>query len=171
MKRLLVGFAAVVMAVAGAGAGLMAGTAQAATASCATAWGSLPRQVAGSPSGSVTAVRAGHHACFDRLVLDFDALRVSYTVQYGQVLTQGQGIPLPLRGGAALDIVVRAAADHHLGTAVAGFQTFREVGFGGSFEGYTTVGLGVRARLPFRVLTVAGPGSHSRLVIDVAHRW
>jgi hypothetical protein len=116
-------------------------------------------------------VRAGQHACFDRLVLDLDARRVSYTVQYGQVLSQGQGLPVPLRGGAALDIVVRAAADRRLGAAVSGFQTFREVGFGGSFEGYTTIGLGVRARLPFRVLTVAGPGSHSRLIIDVAHRW
>ncbi|MDQ1596268.1 MAG: hypothetical protein QOH40_2824, partial [Arthrobacter pascens] len=40
-----------------------------------------------------------------------------------------------------------------------------------SFEGYTTLGLGVRARLPFKVFTLAGPGSGSRLVIDVAHHW
>ncbi len=41
----------------------------------------------------------------------------------------------------------------------------------GTFEGYTTVGLGVRARLPFRVFELAGPGTGSRLVVDVAHRW
>jgi len=29
----------------------------------------------------------------------------------------------------------------------------------------------VRARLPFRVFVLAGPGNGSRLVIDVAHRW
>jgi hypothetical protein len=29
----------------------------------------------------------------------------------------------------------------------------------------------VRARLPFRVLTLDGPGAGTRLVIDVAHRW
>jgi hypothetical protein len=29
----------------------------------------------------------------------------------------------------------------------------------------------VRARLPFRVFVLRGPGSGSRLVIDVAHRW
>jgi hypothetical protein len=29
----------------------------------------------------------------------------------------------------------------------------------------------VRARLPFRVFSLAGPGAGSRLVIDVAHRW
>ncbi|BAS14136.1 conserved hypothetical protein [Arthrobacter sp. Hiyo8] len=43
--------------------------------------------------------------------------------------------------------------------------------FAGSFEGYTSLGLGVRARLPFRVFTLAGPGTGSRLVIDVAHMW
>jgi hypothetical protein len=41
----------------------------------------------------------------------------------------------------------------------------------GSFEGLTTIGLGVRAKLPFRVFTLNGPDGHSRLVIDVAHRW
>jgi hypothetical protein len=41
----------------------------------------------------------------------------------------------------------------------------------GSFEGVTNVGLGLRARLPFRVFTLSGPGSTTRLVIDVAHAW
>jgi hypothetical protein len=48
------------------------------------------------------------------------------------------------------------------------------VAYAGSFEGSTTLALGVRARLPFRVFTVAGtPNSDDtpRLVIDVAHRW
>jgi hypothetical protein len=49
---------------------------------------------------------------------------------------------------------------------VAGYRTFRQVAWAGSFEGYTTAGLGVRARLPFRVFTLPG-----RLVVDVAHRW
>ena len=38
-------------------------------------------------------------------------------------------------------------------------------------ESQATIGLGVRARLPFRVFTLTGPGSGSRLVVDVAHRW
>ena len=57
---------------------------------------------------------------------------------------------------------------------VAGFRTFRQVAYAGSFEGSTTLALGVRARLPFRVLTVTGtPNSDDtpRVVIDVAHRW
>jgi hypothetical protein len=54
---------------------------------------------------------------------------------------------------------------------VSGYRTFRQVAYAGSFEGQTTIGVGVRARLPFRVFTLAGPGSNSRLVIDVAHHW
>jgi hypothetical protein len=49
---------------------------------------------------------------------------------------------------------------------VSGYQTFRQVAWAGSFEGESTVGLGVRARLPFRVYTLPG-----RIVVDVAHRW
>jgi len=57
---------------------------------------------------------------------------------------------------------------------VAGFDTFRQVASAGSFEGWTTLALGVRARLPFRVFLVRGaPYSDQalRLVVDVAHRW
>jgi len=49
---------------------------------------------------------------------------------------------------------------------VSGFQTFRQVAWAGSFEGTTTVGLGVRARLPFRVFSLS-----DRIVVDVAHFW
>ena len=54
---------------------------------------------------------------------------------------------------------------------VAGYRTFRQVAWGGSYEARTSVGLGVRARLPFRVFVLDGPGRGSRLVVDVAHRW
>ena len=54
---------------------------------------------------------------------------------------------------------------------VAGYRTFRQVVSAGTYEGYTSIGLGVRARLPFRVFVLDGPGTSSRLVVDVAHRW
>jgi hypothetical protein len=85
---------------------------------------------------------------------------------------------VPLRGGAKLSIVADAPAVnlagrptyHYANRAelvnVRGFRTFRQVAWAGSFEGTTTIGLGVRARLPFRVFRLPG-----RLVIDVAHRW
>ena len=54
---------------------------------------------------------------------------------------------------------------------MAGYGTFRQVAWAGSFEGQSTIGLGVRARLPFRVLVLDGPGDDARLVVDVAHSW
>jgi hypothetical protein len=130
-------------------------------------------------------VRAGQHPCYDRLVLDFAAGPSKFHVRYvSAVTTQGRGDALPLRGGAFLDVVALTTtydvntgaatylpANRHELVNVKGWRTFRQVAFGGSQEGYTTIGLGVRARLPFRVFTLRGPDAHSRLVIDVAHRW
>ncbi len=101
-----------------------------------------------------------------------------------QVVQDGSGLPIKLRGGAFLQVTAHSPAyDNATGkatfipanrsevTKVSGYQTFRQVAWAGSFEGYTTLGLGVRARLPFKVFTLDGPGSGSRLVIDVAHHW
>lgn len=90
---------------------------------------------------------------------------------------------IPLRGGAFLEVVTGPSYDVEMGAItyappdegqlvdVTGWRTLRQVAYGGSFEGATTIGVGVRARLPVRVFAVSGPGSGSRLVIDVAHRW
>jgi hypothetical protein len=84
---------------------------------------------------------------------------------------------VPLSGGAFLQITAALRTEHyapadrrHLAD-VTGFATFRQVTSAGGFEGYGSVGLGVRARLPFRVLTFSGPGTTTRIAIDVAHRW
>ena len=90
----------------------------------------------------------------------------------------GTGNPIPLAGGASLQITLRAhgesltfADPSHIAN-VTGFRTFRQVASAGSFEGVTVLGLGVRARLPFRVFALTGPGAgQQRLVIDVAHAW
>ena len=55
--------------------------------------------------------------------------------------------------------------------SVGGYRTFRQVVWGSSFEGTSTLGIGVRARLPFRVFTLPSVGGGSRLVVDVAHTW
>ncbi|MGM1058153.1 AMIN-like domain-containing (lipo)protein, partial [Saccharothrix sp. Mg75] len=49
---------------------------------------------------------------------------------------------------------------------VTGYATFRQAAWAGSFEGRSTIGLGTRALLPFRVFTLPG-----RVVVDVAHTW
>ena len=54
---------------------------------------------------------------------------------------------------------------------VVRYRSLRDVVFGGSFEGYTTFAVGVRARLPFRVFVLSGPGTNSRIVLDIAHQW
>lgn len=146
---------------------LISPTASAVT--CPTGWGSLPKTNATTSQGHITSVRAGQNVCYDRLVFDVNGAAPGYSVQYvGTVFAEGTGKPLPVTGGAKLEVVIRSLSDTTRMPSVNGFQTFRSVVYGGSFEGQTTVGLGVRARLPFRVFTLSNP---SRVVIDVAHHW
>ena len=152
---------------------------------CGITWGSLAKTAGTASSASITNVRAGQHSCFDRLVVDVNGPASGYTVGYvSAVHRQGSGAVVPLRGGAFLSVNVKAVT-YNVNTGAAtyspanpnelinttGYATFRQVAYAGSFEGITTLGLGVRARLPFRVLVLAGPGTSTRFVIDVAHRW
>jgi hypothetical protein len=151
---------------------------------CGITWGSLPEAAPPMVVDPITGLRAGQHTCFDRLVVDLRGSHApGYSVRYVPVVLQdGSGQPVPLRGGAFLDVFVRAPAHDTAGTptyappnpaeavAVGGFRTFRQVHFLATFEGVTQIGLGVRARLPFRVFVLRGTTS-TRLVIDVAHRW
>ena len=154
---------------------------------CGITWGSLDKTASGMSTATINNLRAGQHECWDRLVFDLGSGpgTVGYSVRYVPVVTEdGSGNPVPLAGGAFLQIAVNVPdidpntgvptyqpADRFHAVNVTGFQTFRQVFYQGSFEGVTTAGLGVRARLPFRVFQLAGPGNGSRLVIDVAHRW
>lgn len=147
---------------------------------CGQRWGSTPEQVTTGSTGELSGVRAGRHACFDRLVLDVDGDLDGYFVRYvDELRADGSGTLVPLRGGARLQVIATAPVvrtdsmstpDGSL-VDVGGYRTFRQVAWAGSFEGQSTVGLGVRARLPFRAFILDGPGDRSRLVVDVAHRW
>jgi hypothetical protein len=155
---------------------------------CGITWGSLDKMTSPSTGpfgGRLVDVRAGQHECFDRLVVDVaGAPGAGYAVGYVDEVTQDpSGFPVPLRGGAFLQVTV-FAPDHDAGgnltyrpadrrelVDTAGFSTFRQVAWAGAFEANSSIGLGVRARLPFRVLPLEGPGSGGRVVIDVAHRW
>ncbi|WP_416982509.1 hypothetical protein [Streptomyces sp. T028] len=157
-----------------------------AAAACPTGWGSLDKTSwAGTAGEYVTNVRTGRHDCYDRFVVDVpdaSADQLGYFVHYVDELIQdGSGKPIPVGGGAILEVIVRAPAyDPETGTStypavagqplpgvdLTGYSTFRDTRFAGSFEGQTQFGLGVRARLPFRVLQLDG-----RLVVDVAHTW
>jgi hypothetical protein len=146
-------------------------TAPASAAACSTPFGSLPRDDRAMGTGEVDTVRAGRHECFDRLVVDIDGPPAGYNVRYvDQVTADGSGAVVPTPGSARLQVIVRHPSFSPVPLpTVVGFSTFRSVTNAGSFEGQTTYGLGVRARLPFRVFTIAG--GHGRIVVDVAHRW
>ena len=178
---------AALLATATLTAGLLGAAVPTASAApyCGITWGSTPEQAAAGGTGDLVGARAGRHACFDRLVLDVAGGSAGgYSVQYvGQVSQDGSDLPVPTRGGEALQVIVHAPAADDAGhptytpadprelVPVAGFTTFRQVAWAGSFEGQSTVALGVRARLPFRAFVVPGPGTGARLVVDVAHRW
>ena len=183
MKKFFTWLAAILIA---AGLGIVASApASATTPYCGLTWGSLMKTDGAMSGAPVANVRTGQHYCFDRLVVDLGSGPApGYSVRYvGQIIQDGSGAVVPTRGGARLQVVVKAPAYDGNGQAtynpadkadlssVSGYQTFRQVVWAGSFEGQTTLGLGVRARLPFRVFTLDGPGSGSRLVIDVAHYW
>ena len=157
---------------------------------CGQAWGSSAKS-AGVSRGTgssypVTDVRTGRHACFDRLVVDVADRVTAMSVRYVDRVTAADAVPVSLEGHARLLVEVddgidpaapfysriRPAGDdttYRVGDVV-GFRTLREVRWLGSMHP-TRIGVGVRARLPFRVSVLNGPGGGSRLVVDVGHQW
>ncbi|WP_240719838.1 hypothetical protein [Pseudarthrobacter sp. NamB4] len=123
-------------------------------------------------------------SCFDRMVVDLSGPVKGYTVRYvPEIIQDGTGFRIPVYGNARLQVTVNAPSYDSNGNLtynpaakaelsnVAGYQTFRQVVYAARFEGSTSIGPCVRARLPFRVFTLDGPGSGSRLIVDVAHFW
>jgi hypothetical protein len=169
--------------------GVLAPASASASPYCGIAWGSQAKSLNPSEPGDdfLSRVRAGRHACFDRVVIDvaevshFDAWSVQYVPA---VRKDGSGAVVPLRGSAALQVTVGARGYDDRGhptysparpleaVDVSGFTALRQVAWLGSFEGRSGVGIGTRARLPFRVFLIEGSSAGvDRLVIDVAHRW
>lgn len=172
-----------------------AAPASATTASCSTVWGSLAKS--GTPTGKqdlqfLLNVRSGQHPCYDRVVFDLtgnDSGPVGYSVKYvTSVANEATGKLVPLAGGARLKVVIdQGSFDHGSQSSaynptnparlvnVAGYRTLRQVAWADNFEAdtTTTIGIGVRARLPMRafLLPSATQFSGQRLVIDIAHHW
>ncbi|MCD9144177.1 AMIN-like domain-containing (lipo)protein [Streptomyces albireticuli] len=189
MRRWSRALTALVLAGAGITATTVSATAaerdQAATARCDVGWGSLTKVSRDTSYKPLTDIRAGQHECYDRLVFDVptaDGRPVGYRVAYVDKLFQdGSGEPVPVGGGAILEVRVAAPSYDPLsgkqtypgrvgqplrGVDVSGYRTFRDTRYASSFEGDTQIGLGVRARLPFRVFQWG-----DRVVVDVAHGW
>lgn len=186
MKMLPVrqGLAAALFLTAMAAAGATEVSAASSAPYCGITWGSLPKAGGALSRSPLLGVRTGQHDCYDRVVFDFRGPATGFQAAYGSAFEQGRGGKLSVAGGATIAVVLLDPAydiqtgavtfPHNTGDHVAdvrGFRTLREVVYGGSFEGYTTMAIGVRARLPFRVLSLSGPGGRSRLIVDVADRW
>lgn len=161
------------------------------TCSDSRGWGTGGKEAAPYTVDALYLVRAGQHDCFDRVVLDINGpTEVGYVVGYVPVVTaDGSGQPIPVAGGAALQVVVRAPAQgfddsgHQPGKVLAGtgdafytsgqladWQSLREIRFAGFFEGQCTLAVGVSEKLPFRVFTQLDRTDQvRRLVIDIAH--
>lgn len=188
LKSALLGLAVLAAGLVGgagsAGAASSAGTAAAAPY-CGITWGSTDRAGGALSTAPLVAVRTGRHDCHDRVVFEFAGPVDGYSVHYGETWTDGEGLAMSpyTAGSALLAVSLRAPAydDSHVSTYphrtgdhvanVLRYRTLRDVVFAGSHEGYTTVAVGVRARLPFRVSVLSGPGTHSRIVLDIAHQW
>jgi hypothetical protein len=189
MRR--IGAAVAVLVLAGATLGTAASTAGAApaegsrtAAACPTGWGSGDKGGAAQGPDHLEDIRTGRHECFDRIVFDVPGGgdQIGFHVQYvDRFHADPSGEYIPVVGGAILDIRVGAwsydleagvptypgeVGEFLPGVNISGYSTFRDTRFGGTFEGQTQVGLGVRARLPFRVFQL-----DDRVVVDVAHSW
>jgi hypothetical protein len=190
MKRMIAVFAGALVATATIATAVVttasAGTAVPAAASCNIHWGSQPKSGGSLRTAPLIAARTSRHGCYDQVVFEFNGRATGYRVSYGHPVTEGAGFAMApyLAGGAFLNVVLLDPADnihtgaityaHTSGDHVANvlrYRTLRDLMYGGSFEGYTTFGVGVRARLPFRVFVLSGPGTHTRIVLDIAHRW
>ena len=182
MKRLRTAFA--VLAIAALPAGAVAVPATATAATCSATWGSLPKANSWKTSSTLKSVRTGRHACFDRVVFDIVGRPGGYSAKYvPNVFHTGVGHLVPICGGAKLEIVIGVnefdygnhwayqPANEREVANVSGYRTFRQVASAGSNEGDHHFGIGLRARLPYRIFILEGPGTGSRIVVDVAHRW
>jgi hypothetical protein len=157
---------------------LVAPATAASASSCALHWDTKGKKAGGMAQAPVRSVRAGQHACFDRLVIDIGrGAKPGYNVRYvKQIVQDASGMPIKVKGKGKLLITVLAPAaagfpanSHHL-VNVKGFAALRQVVGAGSFEGITSIGAGIRVRLPFRVFETRTADHQTHLIVDVAHQ-
>jgi hypothetical protein len=126
---------------------------------------------------TVRAIRIGPHTSFDRVVFELGGKGTpGWDVRYvDSAVSPGSGKPVPVRGGAVLQVSVTGAG-YPYDTGVteyagrgpltaAGTHAVTEVVFGATFEGTTSAFVGTAARTPFRVYRLNSP---ARIVVEVA---
>lgn len=135
-------------------------------------------------AGAITTISAGSTDCYDSInvIMEPSDVELSYIVRYvDEVPAQGTGDPVEVRGGAAMEVLIGSPlGDPDDGSFdaltqaidqlvdISSFFAIEDVAFGGSFEGMTTLAIGVSSQLPFIVETdVTGDGA-PYLTISVA---
>jgi hypothetical protein len=126
---------------------------------------------------TLVGVRTGLHEHYDRTVFDFTGGTPGYRVEYGPLVAEGTGDPVPLAGAVTLRVVFDGAYPFDPATGAQTIDlrrvydprlpTLRQIKSGGAYEGYVTFGLGLADRVGFRVLRLADP---PRIAVDVAHQ-
>lgn len=138
-----------------------------------------PVSVPPGPPAHLTAVRAGRHQGFDRVVFEFRSGLPGYRVQYvpGPVVEDGSGEEVEVEGGALLEVHMEAASGVDLsgGQARQAYTGPRRIDPATGvvtvvvrvtdFEANLDWVIGVREVRPFRVFTLTEP---ARLVVDVS---
>lgn len=124
---------------------------------------------------TLTAIRAAHHAGFDRLVFQFSGpLPAHRTVRYvDKVLGEGSGEPILLVGNARLDVRFWNATGITSSGHISYGPTRRafalpdlvQVASAGELEAHLGFGVGLARKTHVTVFTLRNP---SRVVIDVA---
>lgn len=119
-------------------------------------------------------ISAASHSGFDRLVFEFEGpVPAERDVsEVSEILADGSGLPVPVRGMSFLSIRFFPAAAHDDdGNVTAplrmapGLPNLVEVVRAGDFEGVVTVGVGLAAPAEYQVFTLESP---SRVIVDIA---
>ncbi len=141
-------------------------------------WGVNQKVSTSMTSSQVHGATTSNSKCYERLAINVGNSNVHYNVRYADsVPTQGEGSSLSLNGNAKMQIDFMGASYNDEGQTVypavikqtlpgikiSGYSVIKDAKWGGSFEGQSTIGLGVENKLPFRVLT-----EDNQIIIDIA---
>lgn len=156
-------------------------------------WGTATKESAPYSPAPIYLTRIGRHECYDRVVFDLNGPEpIGYHVGYVPVVTEdGSGREIPVQGGAALQVIVRAWPQGSPGDesgrqpgrafprsgeylhgpgGLENWGALRAVRAAGAFEGQSTFAVGTRDRLPFRVTTWVDSSRTAHVIVDIAHR-
>ena len=141
-------------------------------------WTAAPRAHAAAAQPAVStlvAIRAASHPAahprYDRVVFEFSGPvpQIDPPGYVKQLIGDGSGLPVPIRGKAIFAMTMRPAQAHNgtgamVSTRIYGrLRNVQQIKKVGDFEAVLTYGIGLRHTSKFRVFTLTHP---SRVVVD-----